>query len=643
MPSESLDSHALATIHLIVSSDSPANISTRAFNDSSISDLHILVYGSNGCLTGHQYTMGNNVTMQVSTGKGCTIFAIANTGNPTLFDGTASLIIDKLKAMVTGEISSEEGIKTNGRLLMSGSLNNIVISAGSGVQTIIGLKVQRIAAKITLNVTTAVGITITGYSIKNLPSKSYIIARPNDNETSASDAVVGSDAMNIRFDVPTVSASSINGLCFYMYENRQGGRMKIKGTIGDPTSQLQKALYAPPNATYVEIYARTRDYMATYKIYLGADNCNNYNVKRNSTYTCDVNITGVVDVDTRAEKMAYPSNCYIVAPDSRVVFPVSRANEDGITRIADVKTGWTAELLWTDNINGVRADGKSNIKSITAQLSEGAIRVETGDKEGNAVVVAKVNDKIVWSWHIWVTDYDPEVESISYDNGLRTTSFMNRNLGAMNASEGDVKSYGLLYQWGRKDPFPGASDGASTTPVRIYNVIGKILTEGKNGTGVKYVKAGNGSNLESGITHPLSFYYRIFGDWVGSTRNDSLWNSKTGGKTVYDPCPYGWRVPVSGEDNDSPWYNDGWYNWNAWRGGWNWTNESYPLGWYPAQGRRNYGSGRLSSRGVHGYYWGATVNGAKAYDFYFGNSSSSVFFSHTDYRANGCGVRCVKE
>ena len=40
---------------------------------------------------------------------------------------------------------------------------------------------------------------------------------------------------------------------------------------------------------------------------------------------------------------------------------------------------------------------------------------------------------------------------------------MDRNLGATSATPGNVGSLGLLYQWGRKDPFLGSSSDFSYT------------------------------------------------------------------------------------------------------------------------------------------------------------------------------------
>jgi uncharacterized protein (TIGR02145 family) len=643
------ESKPTATIHLHVGSDAAATIATRAFDDSSITDLHILVYDSNNQLTGHQYATADNVTMQAESGAGCTIFAIANTGNASLFNGTTASTIDKLKAMVTNGISSVDGIKSNDCLLMSGSLSNVTINGGTAVQTITGLTVDRLAAKITLNVTTVAGITITGYSIKNLPSKSYLIARPNTNEAIETDAVAGDDAVNTRFNMPEVNASSVTGLSFYMYENRRGDRVSVNGTTGDITNQQQKALYAPDNATYVEVYTKGKDYTATYKIYLGADNCRNYNVKRNSTYTCDANITGVADVDTRVTKVAFPSNCYMVVPGKQVVFPVSRANEDGTTRIADETSGWTAELLWTDNIKGVKADGTSCIKSVTAQLESGTIKVETGSMEGNAVLVVKVGITTVWSWHIWVTKYDAQTIYTSYDNGYSTAVFMDRNVGAVNNTAKNIGSYGLLYQWGRKDPFPASSALTGTTSALIYNASGTKLTEsGTTGTGVKLIKVNMANNLNAAIQNPLTFYFKAMSpcDWYssGSTQNSYLWNNTNGTKTVYDPCPEGWRVPVSGSGDSSPWYTSSSsdYKSGTFGNGWNWTNSYFNLGWYPAAGYRKYSTGRIASPGTFGYYWTATASGTSAYSLYFGKKTFNSSYT-TNYRGSGCSVRCVRE
>lgn len=136
---------------------------------------------------------------------------------------------------------------------------------------------------------------------------------------------------------------------------------------------------------------------------------------------------------------------------------------------------------------------------------------------GNALIAVKdASGKILWSWHVWVTDYDPETDADLYPSGAR---MMDRNLGALNNGS-DVASYGFFYQWGRKDPLPNPVDGSatiSTWPTEIKTYVQEVNT------------------LEYMIQHPTEV--ALSGTWNSS---QSLWNPN---KTVYDPCPSGWRVP----------------------------------------------------------------------------------------------------
>ena len=78
---------------------------------------------------------------------------------------------------------------------------------------------------------------------------------------------------------------------------------------------------------------------------------------------------------------------------------------------------------------------------------------DDGDKikEGNAVIGAyDAGGTLIWSWHVWAADYDPEAEGGAVDfNGY---SMMTRNLGALAADNSSVEnilaSYGLYYAVG---------------------------------------------------------------------------------------------------------------------------------------------------------------------------------------------------
>ena len=147
--------------------------------------------------------------------------------------------------------------------------------------------------------------------------------------------------------------------------------------------------------------------------------------------------------------------------------------------------------------------------------------------EGNALIAAKnAAGNIIWSWHIWV----PKTEISEATYGLYSSSLMDRYLGALVAATTEsvpVESYGLTYQWGRKDPFPGAK--------RVTSESNAIV----NGTGVS-VASGTLTLAES-IENPTVLGFADGGNWMNESNNE-LW--KDGAKTVYDPCPPGYRVPA---------------------------------------------------------------------------------------------------
>lgn len=152
---------------------------------------------------------------------------------------------------------------------------------------------------------------------------------------------------------------------------------------------------------------------------------------------------------------------------------------------------------------------------------------------------------------------------------------MDRNLGATTTTQATLTTLGLHYQWGRKDPFPHADTIVqieSTRGYNMYNASGTLLTQGTptGGSGINYVNVFATTeenklvNLVYAVHNPTTFLRREtngYNDWYTLTddrsyQNDNLWGgailTTPGTKTVFDPCPPGWRVPpiVNGY---SPW------------------------------------------------------------------------------------------
>ena len=126
---------------------------------------------------------------------------------------------------------------------------------------------------------------------------------------------------------------------------------------------------------------------------------------------------------------------------------------------------------------------------------------------------------------------------------------------------------------------------------------------------------------------------------------DGSWEST---KTVYDPCPAGWRVPEGG--GDGVWAKA--LGTSAFvslpidssKRGINFagTYGDSECIWYPASGSRNYSLGRLNDVGGYGVYWSASPNSNNAFSLDF-NYLGGVYPSCNYNRAYGNSVRCLQE
>ena len=259
------------------------------------------------------------------------------------------------------------------------------------------------------------------------------------------------------------------------------------------------------------------------------------------------------------------ANCYIVdsSPDSQADIYDGFCFDATVVGNGDggiISTG--AQTLYPQNahIDPYRAEvlWQTSPRLISQiELLFGYVRfkvakeTETSYKKGNAVI-AVYDDKenILWSWHIWITDTP---QDYTYTEGQTSITIMDRNLGAVfggipSSPQEALDSYGLYYQWGRKDPSmgPPAYDyspiNMMTAPYYDYS------SEEKDAAEVVRLAA---PTLRDAVENPM---YLIMPTTLTQTYSfnwlyekiDFLWGySKTTGethKTIYDPCPYGYRV-----------------------------------------------------------------------------------------------------
>ena len=321
------------------------------------------------------------------------------------------------------------------------------------------------------------------------------------------------------------------------------------------------------------------------------------------------------------------ANCYIVSRSGTYTFPTVKGNSNESVGIVA-----TADVLW-ESFGTEEQPLRGNLIEEVG-FSDGVIKfvVPQDFRKGNAVIAAKdASGMILWSWHIWMTDQPQEQV---YKNNAGT--MMDRNLGATSATKGDVGALGLLYQWGRKDPFLSSSSISESIEAKSTIIWPSAVdSNSDNGT------------ISFAIANPTVFIGENMGnsDWyyTGTSSTDNTrWKST---KTIYDPCPAGWRVPDGGDNGvwEKSGFDDTTYD--RINKGMSFSISSSSTTWYPASGFRSAILGYFNLVGTDGNYWSVTPYNWHSYYAYClrFNNNGNVYPSNRYYRACGMSVRCLKE
>lgn len=337
----------------------------------------------------------------------------------------------------------------------------------------------------------------------------------------------------------SLTDASKNAMTVYVPENLAGQNTTI-------TKEVDRSITnAMLNGMYIELSSEletaNRLDLCAYSVYLGnlTEHKGDFNVKGNTAYEVMVNIKGTNALDKRVIAGTYlnlsqdadgkpaTANCYVVpanvagnfcinasvAGNGKQVLKGTAANATDVPAYADelVWEPGTAEVLWETNAIG---EVVTDVKLYKGKL---LFKTNNSNRAGNAVIAVKNAFRVLWSWHIWKTD---EISTVKVTDGTREYALMDRDLGAVGMAY--TGAYGLYYQWGRKDPFPCRED-----------IISVPLPPVRGRAPVDYTTENPTTFLAPGP------------DWIDE-RNDNLWGApiqgEVGQKTVYDPCPIGWRV-----------------------------------------------------------------------------------------------------
>ena len=198
------------------------------------------------------------------------------------------------------------------------------------------------------------------------------------------------------------------------------------------------------------------------------------------------------------------ANCYIVPlRDAYFCFDASVAGND---KTYPLHGGAGVKIVWDSSINNLQ---DYSIDNIEYDSEKERIIFHSKQSEGNVLIALQdQNNNIIWSWHLWLTNNNPNDNFITFSDG---TILMDRYLGASTD-----ESVGLYYQWGRKDPF---------CP-RKYEY---------------FRPSGNPVTVEYCNSHPNKFVGGGYDwtEWDWNTEHTAKWTTI---KSIYDPCPPGWKV-----------------------------------------------------------------------------------------------------
>lgn len=227
------------------------------------------------------------------------------------------------------------------------------------------------------------------------------------------------------------------------------------------------------------------------------------------------------------------ANCYIVTEPGIYKFPTVKGNSS-----KSVGTVESTKVLWETWNNGETVTEGSLISNTMFEGGQFYFEVPSPFHAGNALVaVLDENETILWSWHIWMPETEPTADEYGYAVGCK---IMGRNLGALVDTQpgvmADPRSFGLFYQWGRKDPFLGPKEAGSDESATF---VGTAMTTHSE----RVTQDQSSDDLEETATMPTTFLTVTGADW-NLIDDREAWGDqeRSNKKTIYDPCPYGYRV-----------------------------------------------------------------------------------------------------
>lgn len=613
------------------------------------------------------------------------------------------------------------------------------LSGEADLKPVFSRNYARVSLKLTMG---AAGYKILSVRLRNVPvsiTLSELALGPAySNIVPANDTIYPYGSPMIDYPAVAPASGELDDLnlsktfTWYVPRNQQGKSIS--------TSSDYKNYYAPNNATYFEVIAQRTDNpeTAVFRVYPGANQKDDYILLPNHAYTSSLLVKGIgssATPDSRIDNFddvgyteSEAANCYILNPapaggrTRKYSIPITHAvtywsenlagygnDPNNVIKDGDV---WQISVLWSDDYDSSRQITFDNSGAGTGPNGRFTLNVPAGLPPCNFTVklTRSGSDVILWSWHFWVTDYNPDAFrffAIDHDtvyhaevpagtftypvpNGQveryagtvwTTGSYANRVM--MDRPLGAVENYftelpvstnshttttrgHLFYQFGRKDPFPLVSATAGVAQLSYGSIRFRLSSETGYNDPVPQVQS---------VLNPSLYYTKVSaGTWCsdvdGYTSPYYVWHDPKAiitsvglgmenvTKSIHDPCPPGWKVPVRGAYSDftlelTANYAPRDIGWDGGRGVselkalryWPGTTKTAPTGgriFFAASGYRVGASGNVSNVGTGAYSWLGTPYSTSS-GYAMTSTSGALNPVAGPHRSLGHPVRCVSE
>lgn len=301
----------------------------------------------------------------------CTVWVLANVGK---YDGAAGsydfesvTTLDDFNQLYAYRLLQQGGSSARKCLPMTGSASSVDLTQATSIGSPISIDMKRAVAKVSFNISVKEGLEFyfNNWSVEGLSRYTYVVEHSDSDGDGVGDDFADdnpgiTDPYNPYYPSNETESSLVTVAVgqwlheapddvasggFYTYENRRGGRLgapnigNLQGDAGDYAQEIKdktdatgtdprfKTLYAPANAAFLVLTGLIRDKATqnvasfTYKIALGANNTNDYNLLRDHNYVYNIGINGTtyndITVDAFDSRVHAAYALQISAPESQ--------------------------------------------------------------------------------------------------------------------------------------------------------------------------------------------------------------------------------------------------------------------------------------------------------------------------------------